>query len=421
MKDRYLSNIKAILVITICAISLCAYAQIPAFNRISTCNYSFHGPTSPTGTDTYTYHYDPLNPALLISQTNAYADEHTQQNQEINCDSSYEVEDGGIRILTEYSPYMWHSTTWVSNLIDQSGRVIHHKKTTVRNGSDEVYISKEVYRHYNSLGFADSIYVHINNIGTAWAASTYYCKKYFDGNTLSHTIVYQDNAGLWEPFQKFDFSYPQSPVILTGFIRHDAIDSQHHGINTYNNEFACNPKVIPQSISLFKWSNNGDWVPTTDLSFSQFLEDGLVVILKSREPSESGVCGSDRIRFTLSGYPQDIASTSSYEGNVTEVVFTWRDPVADEDHHIPAPQDPISLYPNPFSSILNIAIEDKKGPAGISIFNMRGQLIRSWHDSDSYNLQWDGKDAQGFSSPRGIYLIKLRLGKESFVRKVLRN
>ena len=420
MKKRYLNSIKAITMVIFFTISLCAYAQIPAFNRLSTCN---SGSNSSVVGGTYnrlTYHYDPLNPALLISQTSVYANYDTEeQSQEIACDSSYELIDGSLRIITDYS-IAGIPTQRVSNLIDQSGRFIHHRLELWQSTQNIYYLGTEIYRHYDSSGYADSIHV-ISGNGPGYQSHEY-LKRYFDGDTLSHSILYSGAPGTWSPSKMYSFTYPPVPIVLPGFIRFDSAASQQEFISLFYFEQFCNPKVIPASISTMTWYG-GQWITLPHESRGQSIQNGIVKTSYYRPAMEDPQSYYRDCKSYLSGYIQESTTTISYAdgGGTTGVAFTWCDPVANEDYYIPVPQDLISLYPNPFSGVLNIAIDGKSGPAEISIFNTRGQLIRSWRNMDSSILQWDGKDAQGFSSPRGIYFIKLRLGKETFIRKVLRN
>lgn len=61
----------------------------------------------------------------------------------------------------------------------------------------------------------------------------------------------------------------------------------------------------------------------------------------------------------------------------------------------------VTVYPNPFRDQLNIS---SKGQKNLEIYNLKGQLIRSWRKQDS--AIWDGRDTAGKACPAGIYILK---------------
>lgn len=77
-----------------------------------------------------------------------------------------------------------------------------------------------------------------------------------------------------------------------------------------------------------------------------------------------------------------------------------------------------SLYPNPFSNRLNIALSDGKSVRYIRIFNQRGALVRSLDPGDYSS--WDGLDSQGRVCPAGIYFLRVSDGEKTEARKVLK-
>jgi len=65
----------------------------------------------------------------------------------------------------------------------------------------------------------------------------------------------------------------------------------------------------------------------------------------------------------------------------------------------------VSPNPAPRGGVIRfskLGVEHKR----ISIFNLRGQLIRQWEIGDSEAV-WDGRDAQGKLSPGGVYLYRI--------------
>jgi len=77
-------------------------------------------------------------------------------------------------------------------------------------------------------------------------------------------------------------------------------------------------------------------------------------------------------------------------------------------------------YPNPFNptTTIRFRVPDQNGKAvatRLRIYNLLGQLVRKLIDEplssgNSYEIQWDGKDANNISLPSGIYLYQLEAG-----------
>jgi len=79
-------------------------------------------------------------------------------------------------------------------------------------------------------------------------------------------------------------------------------------------------------------------------------------------------------------------------------------------------------YPNPFNPVVRLPYSlAVKSPATISIYNTKGQKIRTWNFSESnpgyYNLDWDADDDNN-SYPSGVYLIRFQAGRKVCWEKV---
>ena len=104
----------------------------------------------------------------------------------------------------------------------------------------------------------------------------------------------------------------------------------------------------------------------------------------------------------------------------------WSTPITAET--ITSPPSYLSLSsisPNPFhnTAVINIKSQDV-GKAEISIYNLKGQKIRTWNQtilSGSTEIIWDGTNSSGTKVPSGIYLINIKSGGETITAKVLFN
>lgn len=87
----------------------------------------------------------------------------------------------------------------------------------------------------------------------------------------------------------------------------------------------------------------------------------------------------------------------------------------------------LSASPNPFSGELNLSFESSsKGLTEISIFDLKGRLIRTEHgittNQGTNSWLWDGKDSSGRKLDNGVYLIKLSSGdQQGFLKATLLN
>ncbi|HOH47024.1 MAG TPA: hypothetical protein PLX59_04230, partial [Candidatus Cloacimonadota bacterium] len=82
----------------------------------------------------------------------------------------------------------------------------------------------------------------------------------------------------------------------------------------------------------------------------------------------------------------------------------------DDPQIIPPEYVMIQTWPNPFRESLSIKLKSVPSEVEISVFNLRGQRIRSLSDfirGEDYMIwNWDGKDDSGISCAQGIYFIR---------------
>jgi hypothetical protein len=107
--------------------------------------------------------------------------------------------------------------------------------------------------------------------------------------------------------------------------------------------------------------------------------------------------------------------------DLSETDVTWEYNVLNDDQVSSTPTISISAYPNPFRQSLSISLNNtSKALDEVSIYNIKGQLVRSWKDIKTTELIWDGRnnDNQPFGS--GIYLIRAKQGSNQSTIKVLK-
>ncbi len=81
------------------------------------------------------------------------------------------------------------------------------------------------------------------------------------------------------------------------------------------------------------------------------------------------------------------------------------------------------VYPNPFNSFATFAFYlPKNGRVAIDIYDMRGRLIRSlfhqYLSAGKIKMSWDGKNGNGRNVSSGMYFLRIRIGRQIFIRKL---
>jgi hypothetical protein len=115
------------------------------------------------------------------------------------------------------------------------------------------------------------------------------------------------------------------------------------------------------------------------------------------------------------------------DGDLTEPIsldfrFDTADNVSADEELIPA----LILgqnYPNPFNPSTTISYNlstEELANASISIYNTKGQLIRTFNDLNTNgSIIWDGKDDNNNIVNSGVYFYKLNSIKSSKIRKMI--
>lgn len=98
-----------------------------------------------------------------------------------------------------------------------------------------------------------------------------------------------------------------------------------------------------------------------------------------------------------------------------DISYVWEPMVAANDPQPPVPAlAEIQAWPNPFSAEAELRIDIDKLPADalLSVYNLRGQLLRSLTldtvQTGKRSAKWDGRDGGGKPCPSGVYLLRVR-------------
>lgn len=92
----------------------------------------------------------------------------------------------------------------------------------------------------------------------------------------------------------------------------------------------------------------------------------------------------------------------------TRYTYTWSQFTANDDNTAPVYTGlNLSASPNPFAGEVVIKMESKTpAPVKVSIYNSRGQIVRTLNAQTNSSITWDGKDADNNNVSNGIYFLK---------------
>jgi hypothetical protein len=266
-----------------------------------------------------------------------------------------------------------------------------------------------VVYHYNSFNKPDSIYI---DVGSDNYPRAYKLGYTFDGK-LDYSIesYYINNTVL--NYRKCRFFYSQNSLQYSSPIK--MVNTQLRTLTIGNPELLAyvDNNFMPDSVKTQYWSNN-QWGNSGNYSPYQLsLITGQLIIRYI----------ADRYTyhwvFNDMGLLTNRSQGDSYGSSGASISWFTFTPVED---HIEYPvANLISTYPNPFKSSLSIKFSNKsKTPSDISIYNIKGQLVRRWNKVKSSELNWDGRDNANQPVSSGVYLIKARQGSHSFSAKIIR-
>ncbi|HPM05227.1 MAG TPA: T9SS type A sorting domain-containing protein, partial [Candidatus Cloacimonas sp.] len=197
-------------------------------------------------------------------------------------------------------------------------------------------------------------------------------------------------------------------------------------------------------------------------SFTATLGSGLAVSLKWTVESETDHLGYNLLRSETDQLEEAIKINPVLidEGvnNGSAITYSYSDPEVEDNHiyyywlesltlsgvatlagpvsvtlgdpgtpEIPVPGYSTHLmeaFPNPFNPNTNLRYAiTEPGDVHISIYNLKGQLLRSYHNSypekGYYQVSWDGRDDHGNIMGSGVYLYKMQFGRYSATKKMI--
>lgn len=115
---------------------------------------------------------------------------------------------------------------------------------------------------------------------------------------------------------------------------------------------------------------------------------------------------------------------TGYSNARTAQIFHLELESSTQDEAIPKPVATMLSYPNPFSSVCRVKVDNpSSNMVGLEVYNLKGQLIKALHKgyltSGTHCFYWDAKDNHNQDVSAGIYLLKLDSGNITTTSKVI--
>ncbi len=192
-----------------------------------------------------------------------------------------------------------------------------------------------------------------------------------------------------------------------------------------------------QSFDLIRYNNNGEsqilheWFSTSTTKIIMAGHNNCVYVGHLNSVIKYDLSsGAFETVASSDGEYGNLVSQVSIVGNKLITLFSHGDIVIYEmentsvDDEVSVPQIELSNYPNPFNQSTTISFNmPKSGMVDVSIFNIKGQLVKtlvnSQKSSSVNNVVWDGTDDNGNRVTEGVYFYKVRCGSCSTTGKMV--
>ncbi|MBP9038457.1 MAG: chitobiase/beta-hexosaminidase C-terminal domain-containing protein [Candidatus Syntrophosphaera sp.] len=241
-----------------------------------------------------------------------------------------------------------------------------------------------------------------------------------------------------------------SGVITTTYNLLDGITGLTGTIAYYNNMLQLTPVIDPGPATS---SNSEIYIPTVtiaQINANVATYQARLVRIRNAHFSETGTFATGQnytliddtgsIVFRTTFYDVDYIGQPIPTGNfniwvlvnqynqtpqvTARMLSDWSDVPVDDAIETPIVAKLIGIYPNPFNPSTTISFyATKTESAQITIFNQKGQVVRTW-DIDSRedgikHILWNGMDQNGKPVSSGVYYCQMISGKYSSSRKMV--
>ncbi len=273
----------------------------------------------------------------------------------------------------------------------------------------------------------------------------------FQYNTGSEFEMFSYKTGLDRPMDEWEhstFTYDAQGRIINETIE-TSVDSLNWDLNKrYTNQYHPNDNTTGQSfiealahlmprsmilndvsfvgmtssITEEHWSGI-DWVPDTIEDYAWDDDENLSEIILQYWLTDAWIPDSrtDYFYDTNGNNSQQIDSYwddgSWYHSR--RLTFNWNNTTENCNDVQEMQTVKLHVFPNPFTSS-TVFKTDEKSITDISVFNLRGQLVRKLNSNNKHEVYWDGKNSKGKEVATGLYFIRAKHNKQSSSVKVLK-
>ncbi len=123
----------------------------------------------------------------------------------------------------------------------------------------------------------------------------------------------------------------------------------------------------------------------------------------------------------LLGFPLYCMMETDVRGFLLQILPQLYPPITSNDDNTITEVPQLICYPNPFVNKLNIRLNKTKNiPATLTIYNIKGQKIKQWHNFLGKELNWDGLNGNNLHTGAGIYLIEYVMNDKTICKKVMK-
>lgn len=397
-----------VLTITICTLILCFSAHL-VFGHTALLQENSSSSGSPHywfDNSTSLYNYVEENNELFLSGIQSHSCSGSGDSPTITFDYSYHV--NHTTVINN------DGKTCYYNIYSDSTNTLRSQKIyTIDNQSRLIYLMNGSTYYYNTMqktynltsGLFESCTYH-------YSSTSYFYRHFFSHDNLNRISV----DSVYTSTDSINWQLSRIKTVQYGAILPYSLNLEmHETFDISIIDFLINPEYQIQSFSDYIV----DGAYTQSWYFTYTLNPGFIKIEIRDNPDYWS--RSYSYRFETSGRMIGYGSSDDFFKSGIEfgTSYIWGEYVDNQD----AILNPscFNAYPNPFKTSLIIKFPGTdKAPSDISIYNIKGQLIRTWKNTKATELSWDGRDSDNKPVSSGVYLIKAKQGKHAMTCKVIK-
>jgi len=270
-----------------------------------------------------------------------------------------------------------------------------------------------------------------------WTLSSWY-KFFYNTNSINSTAGYyvatEDEPASWE-LSTITNDGQGRPIIMLNQTSADStvwVNTERSDISYHPNDTSTGEDFIASITDLFSMYNqtgmsfiygsamvseetnqyyDGDWINETRNIYTYDTQNKLIEVVEMSWDTIWVNSYQTLLSYDANGNSQQSVE-SMWNGtswdNEYRYTYTWGQTTANDDNTAPAVEAlSISASPNPFNGNVALKVNSKTSqPAKLTVYNTKGQLIRTISAPANSNVFWDGRDLNNQTVGNGIYFIK---------------